>query len=79
MKTASSTITKRYQTSVPKTVREVLGVGPGGRLLYVIDEDTVRLTALKPVGRLDGMLKHDGPVLSCRSRAWSAESPKERP
>ncbi len=64
MKSATSTITARYQTSVPKTVREALGVGPGDRFRYVIKGDVVQLIALKPVGRLYGMLKHEGPPLS---------------
>ena len=36
-KTAISTITARYQTSVPKTFGAALGVGPGDRLRYVIE------------------------------------------
>lgn len=64
MKTATSTITTRYQTSVPKAVREALGVGQGDRLRYVVNGDVVQLIALKPVGRLYGMLKNEGPPLS---------------
>ena len=64
MKMATSTITMRFQTSVPKTVREALDVGPGDQLRHVIVGDKVWLTALKPVGRLYGMLKHDWPPLS---------------
>ena len=64
MKTATSTITTRYQTSIPKTVRTALGVGPGDRIRYIFEGGAVRLVALKPVGRLYGVLKHDARPLS---------------
>ena len=64
MKSSTSTINARNQISVLKTVCDVLGVGPGDQLNYVIEGDTVQLIALKPIGRLYGMLKLEGPPLS---------------
>ncbi len=64
MKSSTSTINARNQISVLKTVCDVLGVGPGDQLHYVIEGDTVQLIALKPIGRLYGMLKLEGPPLS---------------
>jgi AbrB family looped-hinge helix DNA binding protein len=40
-----STITSKHQTTVPKAVREKLGVGPGDVLRWEIVGGTVTLTA----------------------------------
>ncbi|WP_028572981.1 type II toxin-antitoxin system PrlF family antitoxin [Desulfonatronum lacustre] len=36
-----STLTERYQTTIPKVVRETLGLGKGDRLRYSIDAGEV--------------------------------------
>ena len=46
---------------MPKPVREALGVGAGDRVRYVILGSEVRILPVRPVGRLFGELKHDGP------------------
>ena len=47
---------------MPKPVREALGVGPGGRVRYVIlENEEVRLLPVQPVSRLFGSLAHEGP------------------
>ena len=56
-----STITSRGQTTLPKLVREALGVRAGDRVRYVIFGNEVRVLPVRPVGRLFGALKHDGP------------------
>lgn len=40
-----STITVKYQTTVPKEVREKLGVGPADVLLWEVVRDHVRVMA----------------------------------
>lgn len=40
-----STITVKYQTTVPKQVREKLGVGPSDMLQWDLTGDHVRVTA----------------------------------
>lgn len=42
-KTAHSKLSVKSQTVLPREVRELLRVGPGDRLRYVIDGSTVRL------------------------------------
>jgi antitoxin PrlF len=42
---AKSTITTKYQTTVPKKVREKLEVGPGDMLQWDVVGDHVRVTA----------------------------------
>ena len=57
----TSAITSKGQTTLPKQVREALGVGAGGRVRYVILDNEVRVLPMRPIGRLFGALKHDGP------------------
>lgn len=40
-----STITVKYQTTVPKEIREKLGVGPSDMLHWDMEGDHVRVTA----------------------------------
>ena len=56
-----SSIGAKGQTTLPKPVREALGVGTGDRVRYVIADGEVRILAVRPVGRLFGALRHDGP------------------
>ncbi len=59
-----SRITAKGQTTLPKPVREALGVGAGDRVRYVIADGEVRILAVRPVGRLFGTLRHDGPPVT---------------
>lgn len=60
----SSTITSKGQTTLPKPVRQALGVTAGDRVCYVVHDNSVRLLPVRPIGRLFGALKHDGPPMS---------------
>ena len=60
----TSAITAKGQTTLPKPVREALGVGAGDRVRYVILDNEVRVLPVRPVGRLFGALKHDGPPMT---------------
>ena len=55
-----STITSRGQTTLPKAVREALGVAAGDRVRYVIVEGGVRILPVRPLARLFGALCYDG-------------------
>ena len=55
-----SSITRKGQTTIPKFVREALGVHAGDRLRYVITDGDVRLLPLRPISRLFGVLQHHG-------------------
>lgn len=56
-----STITSKGQTTLPKSVRDALGVREGDHVRYVVFDNDVRLLPVRPVSRLFGVLKHDGP------------------
>jgi len=59
-----STITKKGQTTLPKPVRETLGLQAGDRVRYVIADGEVRILPVRPIGRLFGALRHDGPAVT---------------
>ncbi|MDE2757775.1 MAG: AbrB/MazE/SpoVT family DNA-binding domain-containing protein [Acidobacteriota bacterium] len=59
-----SAITSKGQTTLPKSVRQALGVKTGDRVRYVILDNDVRILPVRPIGRLFGALKHDGPPLT---------------
>jgi len=52
------------RTTLPKAVRAALDVQPGDRVRYIIDGDEVRVVAVRPINRLFGVLKHDGPPVT---------------
>lgn len=56
-----SRITAKGQTTLPKAVREALGVGPGDRVRYLVVDGEVRMRPVRPIQRLFGALAHDGP------------------
>ena len=55
-----SRITSKGRTTLPKPVREALGVKPGDRVRYFIQGDDVRIKPVRPLSRLFGVLKYDG-------------------
>ena len=59
-----STLTAKAQITLPKPVRDALRVGPGDRLRYIVSDDDVRILAVRPVERLFGAIKYDGPPVS---------------
>ena len=60
-----STITSKGQTTLPKAVRDALGVVPGDRIRYVVfDDNEVRLIPVRPLSRLFGTLRYNGPPVT---------------
>ncbi len=74
-----SSITSKGQTTLPKAVREALSVRPGDRVRYVIQDDGVWIMPVRPIGRLFGMLKYDGPTVTLEEMEQAiAEGASER-
>ena len=48
------------QTTLPKPVRETLGVKAGDRLRYVVSDGEVRILPVRPISRLYGTPRHPG-------------------
>lgn len=72
---ATSTLTSKGQVTIPKEVRELLGVKEGDRLVFRLDERgnvVVQPEDPGPLGRLPGLLHH-----LAGSRPVSLEEMKE--
>ena len=57
----ASTLTSKGQVTIPKEVRERLGLKEGDRLVFRFDDQgnlLVRPEARSPLGRLPGLLQH---------------------
>ena len=59
-----SSVTKKGQTTLPKPVRESLGLLAGHRIRYVIDHGEVRILPVRPISRLFGALRRDGAAVT---------------
>jgi AbrB family looped-hinge helix DNA binding protein len=60
-----STVTAKGQTTIPKAIRDHLGLKPGGKVRYFVTSDgRVMMVPVLPVSALRGILKHDGPPVS---------------
>ena len=55
-----SSVTKKGQTTLPKPVRETLGLEAGDRVRYIISDGEVRILPVRPIGRLFGVLQQEG-------------------
>jgi AbrB family looped-hinge helix DNA binding protein len=72
---ASSTLTSKGQITIPREVRDRLGLREGDRVVFQFDEQgnlLLRQEAHRPLGRLPGLLKHlaqDRPVTIEEMRA----------
>ena len=56
-----SAITSKGQTTLPKPVREALGVQSGDRVRYaILENNEVRIIPVRPISRLFGSLKYKG-------------------
>jgi AbrB family looped-hinge helix DNA binding protein len=57
-----SVVTSKGQTTLPKSVRSSLGLGPGDRVRYFILDGEVRLIKARSVVELKGILRRAGTV-----------------
>ena len=58
-----SRINAKGQTTLPEPVREALSVQAGDRVRYFIQDGEVRIIPVRPIGRLFGSLRRDGPAV----------------
>ena len=59
-----SSITKKGQTTLPKAVRESLGLRAGDKVRYIIVDGGVRIMPVRSINRLIGVLRHDGSAVT---------------
>ncbi len=60
----SSTISRNGQTTLPKPIRQMLDLKAGDKVHYFVSDGEVRIAPVRPVDRLFGVLKHEGPAVS---------------
>lgn len=61
----NSVVTSKGQTTLPKVVRETLGIAPGDRVQYVIlDNDEVKILRTGSLARLFGICRYNGPPVT---------------
>jgi AbrB family looped-hinge helix DNA binding protein len=53
-----SAITSKGRTTLPRGVRDALGVSAGDRVRYVVEGNEVRLLKVRSVMELEGVLQH---------------------
>lgn len=81
---ASSTLTSKGQITIPREVRDRLGLREGDRVVFQFDEHgnlLLRQEAQSPLGRLPGLLKHlakDRPVTIEEMKAAVKQRAAER-
>jgi len=62
---AESTVTAKGQTTIPKAIRDRLGLKPGGKVRYFIAHNgNVMILPVRPASVLRGIIKYDGPPVS---------------
>lgn len=59
-----SSVTKKGQTTLPKSVRKFLGLRAGDKVRYIITDGGVRIVPVRSVARLRGVLQHDGQAVT---------------
>ncbi len=71
-----SSIATKGRTTLPKPVRDALGVRPGDRVRYLIVDDGVRILPVRSIDRLFGALRADEPpaTLDDMERAIAEEA-----
>lgn len=67
-----SAVTKKGQTTLPKPVRDTLGVRAGDRVRYIVLDGEVRILPVRPIRRLFGVLRHDGPPVTAEEMERAA-------
>jgi len=55
-----SAVTAKGQTTLPRRVREELGLQPGDRIRYILADGEVRLLKARSVMELEGLLARPG-------------------
>ena len=59
-----TSVTSKGQLTLPKRVRDALGLKPGDTVRFFIHGNEVLVAAVRPIGDSFGMLAYDGPPIS---------------
>jgi AbrB family looped-hinge helix DNA binding protein len=75
-----STITSKGQATIPKAIRDHLGVSPGQEIKFFTHPDgSVFILPVKPLQSLRGIVKYKGPAITLKQMDEAiAEAASER-
>ena len=59
-----SKIGAKGQVTIPKEIRDVLGIQPGDTVCYLVEQDGVRIKKMGSIKDIKGMVEYDGPPVS---------------
>ena len=68
-----STVPTNGRTTLPKAVREALGLQPGDRIRYFIMDGHVQIRKVRHISELAGILKYDGPPVTLEDMETAAK------
>ncbi len=81
-----SAVNRKGQITLPKAVREALGVRAGDRVRYVLTDGQARIVPVRPIHRLFGALQRQGSPVTLEGMdraiaegAAEAEPPRTTP
>jgi antitoxin PrlF len=70
----SSTITSKGQVTIPKPIRERMGVSPHAKVVFVVEGDTVKIVRRESiVQRIAGMMRSDVSFATAEEMRAAAE------
>jgi AbrB family looped-hinge helix DNA binding protein len=73
-----STVTTKGQVTIPKPIRDALGIGPNDRIAFIRKGDRVLLQPLRTLKTFRGAVKGKGPGTFAVERSLAKKSVAER-
>lgn len=73
-----STVTSKGQVTIPKPIRDALGIGPNDRIAFIRKGESVLLQPLRTLKTFRGAVKSKGPVTFSTERSLAKKAVAKR-
>ena len=73
-----STVTTKGQVTIPKSIRDALGIGPNDRVAFIREGERVPLQPLRTLKTFRGAVKAKGPGTFAEERSRAKKAVAER-
>jgi antitoxin PrlF len=73
-----STVTTKGQVTIPKSIRDALGIGPNDRIAFIREGERVLLQPLRTLKTFRGAVKANGPGTFSEERSLAKKAVAER-
>jgi antitoxin PrlF len=73
-----STVTTKGQVTIPKPIRDALGIGPNDRIAFIQEGERVFLQPLRTLKNFRGVVKAKGPGTISEERSLAKKAVAER-